>query len=363
MEHNSRMKEITGNLKRDMKDLLGESANVVTGLFRRGVCTVRAVADKWRTFTQDISAAVDELMKPPFLADGPEAPLPTMDKGAEPVVTVVESMDQNFPIGKQMPLSQANDEAARTDAAYLEEELTTQPVKVRIDYIQNGQIDRYYLPLHIGAGENLLEQMERHLETYRADPDRVAALFQQAPEEYRREFEAEFTPFLHESLEGLSQETLRYFQRHCDISELARQFESQGIGAPGGPAGRLCGKGPQDHSQPSPHGKRHREPAGAHSPGGAGTGRNSFAHTGPGTGRGLHRHTESRTFGGGRTDPARREGQTAPSQAGAGRTAPAAKGPAHAPAMKRAAYGTAGALPLLLHPAARGHRDLSQGPG
>lgn len=227
MEHNSRMKEITGNLKRDMKDLLGESANVVTGLFRRGVCTVRAVADKWRTFTQDISAAVDELMKPPFLADGPEASLPTMDEGAEPVVTVVESMDQNFPIGKQMPLSQANDEAARTDAAYLEEELTTQPVKVRIDYIQNGQIDRYYLPLHIGAGENLLEQMERHLETYRADPDRVAALFQQAPEEYRREFEAEFTPFLHESLEGLSQETLRYFQRHCDISELARQFESQ----------------------------------------------------------------------------------------------------------------------------------------
>lgn len=227
MEHNSRMKEITGNLKRDMKDLLGESANVVTGFFRRGVCTVRAVADKWRTFTQDISAAVDELMKPPFLADGPEAPLPTMDEGAEPVVTVVESMDRNFPIGKQMPLSQANDEVARADAAYLEEELTAQPVKVRIDYIQNGQTDRYYLPLHIGAGGNLLEQMERHLETYRADPDRVAALFQQTPEEYRREFETEFTPFLHESLEGLSQETLRYFQRHCDISELARQFESQ----------------------------------------------------------------------------------------------------------------------------------------
>ena len=39
MEHNSRMKEITGNLKRDMKDLLGESANVVAhfhpGHFRR----------------------------------------------------------------------------------------------------------------------------------------------------------------------------------------------------------------------------------------------------------------------------------------------------------------------------------------
>ena len=55
MEANSRMREITGNLRRDMKDLLGESAHIVTGFFKRGVCTVRAVADKWRTFTQDIS--------------------------------------------------------------------------------------------------------------------------------------------------------------------------------------------------------------------------------------------------------------------------------------------------------------------
>lgn len=45
MEHNSRMKEITGNLKQDVKDLLGESASLFTGFFKRGVCTVRAVAD------------------------------------------------------------------------------------------------------------------------------------------------------------------------------------------------------------------------------------------------------------------------------------------------------------------------------
>lgn len=74
MEHNSRMKEITGNLKRDMKDLLGESANVMTGFFRRGVCTVRAVADKWKAFAHDISAAVDDLMKPPFAEGGPGGP-------------------------------------------------------------------------------------------------------------------------------------------------------------------------------------------------------------------------------------------------------------------------------------------------
>ena len=102
MDNNSRMKEITGNLKRDMRDLLNESASIMTGFFKRGVCTVRAVADKWRTFTQDISTAVDELMKPPFLENGPDAPLPSMKEGAEPIVTVTGSIDRNFPIGKQM---------------------------------------------------------------------------------------------------------------------------------------------------------------------------------------------------------------------------------------------------------------------
>ena len=37
MESNNRMGEITGNLKRDMKDLLSESANLVTGFFKRGL--------------------------------------------------------------------------------------------------------------------------------------------------------------------------------------------------------------------------------------------------------------------------------------------------------------------------------------
>ena len=75
MEHNSRMKEITGNLKQDVKDLLGESASLFTGFFKRGACTVRAVADKWKAFAHDISAAVDDLMKPPFAEGGPEAPM------------------------------------------------------------------------------------------------------------------------------------------------------------------------------------------------------------------------------------------------------------------------------------------------
>ena len=70
------MGEITGNLKRDVKDLLDESASLVTGFFKRGLCTVRAVADKWKAFAHDISDAVDTLMQPPFAEGGPEAPAP-----------------------------------------------------------------------------------------------------------------------------------------------------------------------------------------------------------------------------------------------------------------------------------------------
>lgn len=92
MEHNSRMKEITGNLKQDVKDLLGESASLFTGFFKRGACTVRAVADKWKAFAHDISAAVDDLMKPPFAEGGPEAPMVSLDPEGEPIVTVMESM-------------------------------------------------------------------------------------------------------------------------------------------------------------------------------------------------------------------------------------------------------------------------------
>ena len=57
IDTNNRMKEIAGNLRRDVKDLLGESANIVTGLFKDGLCTVRGAANRWRNFTRDISSA------------------------------------------------------------------------------------------------------------------------------------------------------------------------------------------------------------------------------------------------------------------------------------------------------------------
>lgn len=228
------MGEITGNLKRDVKDLLGESASLVTGFFKRGLCTVRAVADKWKAFAHDISAAVDTLMQPPFAEGGPEAPLPALDAGAEPVVTVMESGDKHFPVGKQMPLSQANEYVGRMDAEYTEQDLSAQPVKVSIDYTRNGRTDRYILPLQIGAGGSLLEQMEGLLDSYRAAPERVTALFDKVPEEYRQQFEAAFTPLVHDSIGDLTQNILPYFRQHCAVSELEQQLQAQAAVLPEG---------------------------------------------------------------------------------------------------------------------------------
>ncbi len=222
-----RMKEITGNLKQDVKDLLGESANLFTGFFKRGACTVRAVSDKWKDFARDISAAVDTLMKPPFAENGPEAPREELAPDAEPVVTVMESIEEHLPIGRQMTLSQANEEIRRLDMQYQEKEWTAQPVKIKIDYTRNGQTDRYWLPLQIGAGGGLLGQMKARLDSYRTDPEMVSRLFDTIPEEHRAAFEAGLTPFVNENVNELSTGLLHYFHRHCDIAALEQQFDAQ----------------------------------------------------------------------------------------------------------------------------------------
>lgn len=227
MEHNSRMKEITGNLKQDVKDLLGESASLFTGFFKRGACTVRAVADKWKTFAHGISEAVDELMKPPFAEGGPEAPAPLLNSKDEPIVTVVESADEHFPEKLQMPLSQAERRVLQIDELYRAHDLEPQPVKVKIDYMKNGQTDRYFLPLQIGAGGSLLHQMKRHIDAYQASRENVDQLFRDAPEEYREALRSELTPFLHQSLDSLSGKLLPYFQWHCDMGEFEKQLEEQ----------------------------------------------------------------------------------------------------------------------------------------
>ena len=59
----NRLKEIAGNLKRDVRDLLDESANIVTGLFKQGLCTANGMTTRWNAFTHGLSQAAKELFR------------------------------------------------------------------------------------------------------------------------------------------------------------------------------------------------------------------------------------------------------------------------------------------------------------
>ena len=141
------MKEIAGNLRRDVKDLLGESANIVTGLFKDGLCTVRGAANRWRNFTRDISGAFVSLFQ-----STNEAILPDLSPEQQPIVTVRESMDENLPVGTRMTLSEAETRIGELNRDYWDSDEPERPVRVSIDYMLDGEVDRYWLPLRTEIG-------------------------------------------------------------------------------------------------------------------------------------------------------------------------------------------------------------------
>ena len=229
MEPNSRMDEIKSNLKRDMKDLLSESANIVTGFFKRGFCTVRAAADKWKSFTNSISDAVNTLVKTPLIPPDQEAFSYDLYPDSEPIVTVVESENRDIPIGKQMTLSEANVYVSQMDKARHDANEAPYPVKVKIDYMWDVTSDRYWLPLEIGSGRGgLLDQMEKYLTPYRSNPERIMQdlNMQKADTKFQEDFHASFLPFLQESVNDLLDNLLPYFRNHCQITELKKAAEA-----------------------------------------------------------------------------------------------------------------------------------------
>lgn len=229
MEPKSRMDEITGNLKKDMKDLLAESANIVTGFFKRGLCTVRAVADKWKTFASSISGAVDTLVNAPLITTGPEALSYDLHPDSEPIVTVVESGNRAFPIGKQMTLSEANEYVSQMDKTRHRKNKTPYPVKVKIDYMWGVTSERYWLPLQIGSGRGgLLEQMEKYLTPYRSNPELLMRELDMSKSDakFQQDFRTTFLPFLQKSVSDLLDNLLPYFRNHCEVTEVKNHFQS-----------------------------------------------------------------------------------------------------------------------------------------
>lgn len=93
----------------------------------------------------------------------------------------MESMDENLPVGTRMTLSEAE-----TRIGELSDE-PKRPVRVTIDYMLDGEVDRYWLPLRTGPGcRSLLEQMAYHVETNLKHPEEATRLFADAPADLRK---------------------------------------------------------------------------------------------------------------------------------------------------------------------------------
>lgn len=217
------MKEIAGNLHRDVKDLLGESASIVTNFIKNGLCTVRGAATRWRNFTRDISGAFVSLFK-----SAKEATLPDLSPEQEPIVTVMESADDHLPIGTRMTLSEAETRIAELNREYRDTSEPKRPVKVTIDYMLDGEVDRYWLPFHTGPGcGSMLEQMTRHIETNLSHSQDVVQLFEDAPVGLRELLHEQFGPQFHDDLEKLATRVIGFFQQHYTITRLEQQFQAQ----------------------------------------------------------------------------------------------------------------------------------------
>lgn len=221
------MKEIAGNLKKDVKDLLDESANIVSGFFRQGLCTVRGAVTRWKNFTQDISGAVGTLFQPFENAMPPAVFLEN-----QPMVTVMESEEPELPVGTRMTLYEAETRVNELNYRWSTDG-PKKSVRLAIDYTMEGEQDRYWLPLDTGPGcRPMLQQMEDFVTgclkydlLYNQD-------FYMASEGLGTLLQEHFGPQVQGDLEKLSTKVLLFFRQHCNISALEQQFEVQAQAMP-----------------------------------------------------------------------------------------------------------------------------------
>ncbi len=222
----NRLKEIAGDLKRDVKDLLGESARVVTGMFKQGFCTANGLKKCWNTFTHGLSSIASSLSDPDFFA-------PRVLPEHQPLVTVKESECEDLPVGTQMPLYEAEQRIEELCRELWDSDEPDKSVKVAIDYRMNDEQDRYYLPLQIGPGQSaMLAQMQQLIDSSLRNPDSVCQNFYTAAPGLSGLLHDQFGPQLRSDLEELGDHVLSYFQQHCTISRLEQQFQTQAEAMP-----------------------------------------------------------------------------------------------------------------------------------
>lgn len=218
------MKEIGGNLKQDMKELLGEGAGLISAFIHKGLCTVRAIAEKWKEHDVDIGAAL------PPAAKGKKAARLLETSG--PVVTILEGSLGEHQQGQRLSLLEANQLVRQQAQQYQRSGEQPPALRVRFDFMAEGHVDSYTLPVKLEEKGDLLDHMQAWVDSYRTDPKLVVQLFDHAPAQHQDRLRELQAPVLRDSLNNLSANVVQHFRRHCEISVLEQQLHGQAQAMP-----------------------------------------------------------------------------------------------------------------------------------
>lgn len=218
------MKEISGNLKNDMKELLRESAGLISGFIQKGLCTVRAIKDRWPEYGKDPEAAL-----PPVLRNKKAARLM---ESAGPTVTILEGSLGEHQKGEALPLLEANQMVRQLALQYQQSGEKPPALRVRIDYMAEGRADSYILPVKLEEKGDLLDHMQAWVDHYRTDPKLVMQLFDNAPARHQDRLKELLAPVFRDSLNDLSTKVVQHLRRHCEISSLEQHLLGQARAMP-----------------------------------------------------------------------------------------------------------------------------------
>lgn len=222
----NRLREIADNLKRDVKELLDESASIVTELFKNGFFTATGVSNCWKAFANGFSYVAKTLADPLLFA-------PVVLPEQQPLVTVVESTHADLPAGTTMTLSEAEQKVAELTRRCLHSDEPDATVKVAIDYRLGEKQDRYFLPLQIHAGKGgVLEQLQDYVEVAMTSPEIVTLDFYCAPSGLGNLLHEHFGSQIQNDMEKMANQVLSYFQQHNNISLREQQLEKKAAAMP-----------------------------------------------------------------------------------------------------------------------------------
>lgn len=207
-----------------MKDLLREGAGLVSRFIRKGLCTVRDMAEKWKEYDR-----ASEESLPTFLKNKQPTQIPDT---AEPTVTILEGSLGQYRQGQRLALSGANKLVYEQALQYGGSGKAPPALRVRFDYIAEGRPDSYILPVKLEEKGDLLDHMQAWVDNCRADTRFVMQLFDNAPAQHQDKLRELLAPVLRDSLNTLSANLVQHFRRHCEISALEQQMYGQAQAMP-----------------------------------------------------------------------------------------------------------------------------------